>query len=72
MDMKKTIIDICYDEGITRRYILAEYNKKYNKNVQENSFNRMINTGNIKYRILQDVLDAIGYTITIQKKCDNK
>ena len=31
-DIKKVIIDICYQEGITRRDLIAVYNKKYNKN----------------------------------------
>lgn len=67
-DIKKVIIDICYQDGITRREILAAYNKKYNKTVQEAAFNRMVNNNNIKFNVLVDVLASIGYTIEIKKK----
>lgn len=68
LDLKKEIMDICYNDGITRRKILEEYNKKYSKNVLEQSFNRSINTSNIKFDTLQKVLDSIGYTLEIKKK----
>lgn len=68
MDFKKFIIDLCYNEGITRRQILNAYNTKYNKDMQEASFNRMINNGNIKLNILCDVMESIGYTVEIKKK----
>lgn len=68
MDIKKVFIDICYQNGISRRHILECYNKKYNKEIQEASFNRMINNNNIKFNMLVDVLDAIGYTIEIKKR----
>ena len=67
-DIKKVIIDICYLEEVTRRYILDCYNKKYNKEVQEASFNRMINNNNVKFSTLVDILDSVGYTIDIRKK----
>ena len=68
IDIRKVIIDICYQDGVTRRQILAAYNKKYNKTVQEASFNKMINNNNIKFNVLIDVLDSIGYKIDIKKK----
>ena len=68
MDIKKVFIDICYQNGISRRHILECYNKKYNKEIQEASFNRMINNNNIKYNMLCNVLDSIGYSIDIIKK----
>ena len=67
-DVKKIIMDICYQEGITRRDILAAYNKNQDKELQEASFNRMVNTNSIKYKNLFDILNAIGYTIEIKKK----
>ena len=67
-DIKKVIIDICYQEEVTRRYILDCYNKKYNKEVQEASFNRMINNNNVKFRTLVAIADSVGYTIDIRKK----
>lgn len=68
IDIRKVIIDICYQDGVTRRQILTAYNKKYNKTVQEASFNKMINNNNIKFNVLIDVLDSIGYKIDIKKK----
>ena len=68
MDLRKKIIDICYNDGLTRRQILNAYNTKYKQDMQEASLNRMINKGNIKFNTLCDVLDAIGYTIEIKKK----
>lgn len=68
IDIRKVIMDICYQDGITRRKILAMYNEKYNKTVMESAFNKMINNNNIKFNVLIDVLDSIGYKIDIKKK----
>lgn len=70
-DIKKVIIDICYQEGITRRDLIAVYNKKYNKNLLEQTFTKTLsnnNINNIKFNMLVDLLDSIGYTIDIRKK----
>lgn len=66
-DIKKVIIDICYQEGITRRDLIAVYNKKYNKNLLEQTFTKTL-SNNIKFNMLVDLLDSIGYTIDIRKK----
>lgn len=67
-DIKKAIIDICYKEGITRRDLIAAYNKKYNKNLLEQTFTKTLTNNNIKFNMLVNMLDAIGYTIEIKKK----
>lgn len=67
-DIKKVIMDICYLDGLTRRQILAAYNKKYNKTVMESAFNKMINNNNVKFNTIVDILDSIGYKIDIKKK----
>ena len=67
-DLKKVIIDICYQEGITRRDLIAVYNKKYNKNLLEQTFTKTLSNNNIKFNMLVDLLDSIGYTIDIRKK----
>ena len=67
-DIKKVIIDICYQEGITRRDLIAVYNKKYNKNLLEQTFTKTLSNNNIKFNMLVDLLDSIGYTIDIRKK----
>ena len=61
MDLQKTIIDICYNDKLTRREILAAYNQKYNQTMQEAAFNRSLNRGVMKFNQLQNVLDSIGY-----------
>ena len=68
LDLKKVLMDICYNDNITRREILSHYNKKYNKNVNEPTFSRSINTNVMKFNQLQNVLDSIDYEIIIQKK----
>ena len=65
---KEVIIDICYQEGITRRDLIAVYNKKYNKNLLEQTFTKTLSNNNIKFNMLVDLLDSIGYTIDIRKK----
>lgn len=45
-DIKKVIIDICYQEGITRRDLIAVYNKKYNKNLLEQTFTKTLSNNN--------------------------
>ena len=55
-DIKKVIIDICYQEGITRRDLIAVYNKKYNKNLLEQTFTKTLSNNNIKFNII--LMDA--------------
>ena len=58
---------ICYKEGLSMTDITNLYNKKYNDNMQAQVFRRMINNNNIKYNMLCNVLDSIGYSIDIIK-----
>lgn len=67
-DIKEIFLMICYKEGLSMTDITNIYNKKYNDNMQPQVFRRMINNNNIKFNMLVDVLDAIGYTIEIKKK----
>lgn len=67
-DIKEIFIMICYKEGLSMTDITNLYNKKYNDNMQAQVFRRMINNNNIKYNMLCNVLDSVGYTIDIRKK----
>ncbi|WP_278489886.1 hypothetical protein [Megamonas funiformis] len=66
-DIKEIFIMICYKEGLSMTDITNLYNKKYNDNMQAQVFRRMINNNNIKYNMLCNVLDSIGYSIDIIK-----
>ena len=67
-DIKEIFIMICYKKELSMTDITNLYNKKYNDNMQAQVFRRMINNNNIKYNMLCNVLDSIGYSIDIIKK----
>lgn len=70
--MNKNIKDIFMDienkEGYTETDILNMYNLKHKKSITKQSFNRTLNNNNIKYNMLIDILDSIGYCVEIKKK----
>lgn len=49
---------------------LKSYNAKYNKNIKNPSFYKMINDETMKYSVLCNVLDSIGYEIVFRRKRD--
>ena len=49
---------------------LKAYNAKYNKDIKNPSFYKMINDETMKYSVLCNVLDAIGYEIVFRRKRD--
>lgn len=67
-DFKAILINILYKEGLKQQDILEIYNKKYNKNISKQAFSIMLKRNSIKYNVVFDMLDSIGYTIEIKKK----
>ncbi|WP_440972030.1 hypothetical protein [Megamonas funiformis] len=67
-DLKEVIMLIAYREGLSQGDILDKYNAAYNKNLTKQSFSRSLKENSLKYEMVFDILDAIGYTIEIKKK----
>ncbi len=67
-NIKDILEKIQEKEGITETDILNAYNFKHKKSITKQSFNRTLHNNNIKYNMLMDILDTIGYTIEIKKK----
>ena len=49
---------------------MKAYNKAYDKSIKNPSFYKMINDETMKYKVLQDMLDSIGYEIVFRRKRD--
>lgn len=49
---------------------MKAYNKAYDKSIKNPSFYKMINDETMKYKVLQNMLDSIGYEIVFRRKRD--
>lgn len=67
-DIKEVLLLIAHREGLTFQNIIDMYNKKYDKNMSKQTFSKMFTNATVKYPVLWDILDSIGYTIEIKKK----
>ena len=68
LSLKHKLNIVCND--ITLLDIMKAYNKTYDKSIKNPSFYKMINDETVKYKILQDMLDSIGYDIVFRRKRD--
>lgn len=68
MSLKHKLKVICVSKDITMLDALKAYNEKYNKNIKNPSFYKMINDETMKYSVLCNVLDSIGYEIVFRRK----
>ena len=67
-NIKDAFKKIANKEGLTLQDILNKYNWDFRQNVAKQSFNRMLQNNNIKFNLLVDILNNIGYKIEIKKK----
>lgn len=49
---------------------MKAYNKAYDKSMVSQTFYRMVNSNNMRYNQLSDMLDSIGYEIVFRRKRD--
>ena len=70
MSLKHKLKVVCVSKDITMLDALKAYNAKYNKNIKNPSFYKMINDETMKYSVLCNVLDSIGYEIVFRRKRD--
>ena len=70
MSLKHKLNIVCANNDITLLDIMKAYNKAYDKSIKNPSFYKMINDETMKYKVLQDMLDAIGYEIVFRRKRD--
>ena len=67
-NIKDAFKKIANKEGLTLQDILNKYNYYYKKNVTKQSYNAMLTNKTIKFSMLYNLLDCIGYKIEIKKK----
>ena len=70
MSLKHKLKVICVSKDITMLDALKAYNTKYKKDIKNPSFYKMINDETMKYSVLNNVLDSIGYEIVFRRKRD--
>lgn len=70
MSLRHKLKVLCANNDITLLDIMNAYNKKYNKSIKNPSFYRMISDESMKYRMLEESLDSIGYEIVFRRKRD--
>lgn len=70
MSLRRKLNVVCASNDITLLDMMKAYNKKYDKNIKDSSFYRMISSNNMRYNQLSDMLDSIGYEIVFRRKRD--
>lgn len=70
MSLKHKLNIVCANNDITLLDIMKAYNKAYDKSIKNPSFYKMVNDETMKYKVLQDMLDSIGYEIVFRRKRD--
>lgn len=68
MSLKHKLNIVCASNDITLLDIMKAYNKAYDKSIKNPSFYKMVNDETMKYKVLQDMLDSIGYEIVFRRK----
>lgn len=68
MSLKHKLNIVCANNDITLLDIMKAYNKAYDKSIKNPSFYKMVNDETMKYKVLQDMLDSIGYEIVFRRK----
>lgn len=69
--LKHKLKVLCANNDITLLDVMRAYNKKYDKNMVSQTFYQMVNNDNMKYNLLSDMLDSIGYEVVFRRKRDD-
>ena len=68
--LKHKLKVLCANNDMTLLDLMRVYNKKYEKNMVSATFYKMVNNDNMKYNLLSDMLDSIGYEVVFRRKRD--
>ncbi len=68
LDIKEEIQILLLRNGLSMRKMIKKMNEQDLMQVKITSFSRMLNDKTIKFELVQQVLDFLGYEITIKKK----
>lgn len=68
--LKHKLKVLCANNDMTLLDLMRAYNKKYEKNMVSATFYKMVNNDNMKYNLLSDMLDSIGYEVVFRRKRD--
>lgn len=69
--LKHKLKVLCANNDMTLLDVMRAYNKKYDKNMVSATFYKMVNNDNMKYNLLSDMLDSIGYEVVFRRKRDD-
>ena len=69
--LKHKLKVLCANNDMTLLDLMRAYNKKYEKNMVSATFYKMVNNDNMKYNLLSDMLDSIGYEVVFRRKRDD-
>ena len=64
---KQLLQKLCIDKGITLTDLLGKYNEQHGSTLTLQSFSRTLSQGTIKAAMLDDVLNVLGYELTVEK-----
>ena len=68
--LKHKLKVLCANNDMTLLDVMRAYNKKYDNNMVSPTFYKMVNNDNMKYNLLSDMLDSIGYEVVFRRKRD--
>ena len=68
LDIKEEIQILLLRNGLSMRKKIKKMNEQDLMQVKITSFSRMLNDKTIKFELVQQVLDFLGYEINIKKK----
>lgn len=68
LDIKEEIQILLLRNGLSMRKMIKKMNEQDLMQVKITSFSRMLNDKTIKFELVQQVLDFLGYEMTIIKK----
>lgn len=68
LDIKEEIQVLLLRNGLSMRKIIKKMNDAGAVKIQASSLSRMLKEKTIKFELIQQILDYLGYELTIKKK----
>ena len=71
MELRLRVKNLIMNSGYSLKSFGDIYNRRFNTNYNQQSFNRKINEGSIRLEELENILDTLGYEIVFRRKRDD-
>ena len=68
MALKDDLKALIIKSGWTMKQVVEELNKKYNRNTSVQNFSAKLKRESLKYTVVEEVLNIIGYSISWRKQ----